>query len=380
MTKVADTFNLCHELLSRGVVTEAQVKEAESRLGGRKRSLQDELIDLGMVSEEDILRVPGENTHLPVVDFRTVEIEPEAIKFLPCLAMQRHNVMPLRVGKDVLVVAMSNPLDLIALDDVARSTGRAIEPVLATRSQIAAVIRRNSGIKDASYDLLKTMAPADAVGVVALISNRAEVEQETPDTPTINLCDLIISDAVKEGASDIHIEPCEDKVVLRYRVDGLLKDVMSIPKILRARVVSRIKIMTGMMDVAEKRKSQDGRISARVGGFQVDLRVSTLPTYFGGKVVMRILDPRAVILDSMMQKMDGNEVCRRLRARLSTGHLPVIMLAAKNDLETELQGIGAGADDYIIKPFDPAHIVAHCGMLLSDGLAAARMVGKLGSQ
>jgi len=299
----SDIFSLKDELLSRGLVTEAQIREAMAHQAGCKRPLQDVLVDLGMVSEDDIFRIIAEKTQLPTVNPLAVQISPEAIKRVPYKMTQRYNIVPLKLEGDTLTVAMSNPLDLIALDDLGKVTGCRIQPVLAKRSQISEAVEHAYGMENAAYDLLNKVRPPEDVEVVLGGKNKKQgesgkrEEEDLPDAPIIRLCNMIITDAIQAGASDIHIEPAENEVILRYRVDGVLRDIMNIPAKLHRKLVSRVKIMTGTMDIAERRKPQDGRARVVVGNRQVDLRISTLPTYFGEKVVIRILDPKAAKLD-----------------------------------------------------------------------------------
>ena len=243
------------------------------------------LVDRGAVSEAQVATARAVRANLPTVDLLEFPIDPMAIGLVPANMCRRHQVLPIALDGDKLTVAMVDPQNLIALDDLRAVTGRLIEPTVATRQDLLAAIDRYLRADDELSDLTSAL-------------EEQSVEQAptapVPDTvddeaPIVRFVNLLISQAIQDHASDIHIEPGEHEVGVRYRIDGVLHQMQSAPKAIQNGVVSRLKIMADI-DIAERRRPQDGRISVAHAGRQIDLRVATLPTVWGEKIVMRILD------------------------------------------------------------------------------------------
>ena len=271
----------------------ASALEKQKQLGGHKQ-LGDLLVSMGYVTERDRVRILGEHWGVEYVDLAETKVPYEIATLVSQDLARRYKVIPLELIGSKLRLAMKNPLDIFATDEIRLITGKEIVPVIATEEDILLAIQesyRNDG--EAVENVLKDFADED----VAVNTGKREddgasledLENAAGEAPVIKLANAIIDRGIAEKASDIHIEPAKDAVKVRYRIDGILIDGLVVPKKAQAALVSRIKIMADM-DISEKRAPQDGRISATVKGKQFDFRVSTLPAVFGEKVVMRVLD------------------------------------------------------------------------------------------
>ncbi len=278
-------------LLDEGMVNREQLEKAiqmQQRSGGHLSSI---LVEQGILSQQQVAKALSIQWGLPVVDLAGLEIDPGAVNVLPQHIAHRHKVLPISRTKTKMKLAISDPLNVVALDDVRLVTGLEIEPVVAAQEDIIAAIGRLYGFGN----LDEAMRQAGAVDLEIPVDDRSEeisiekLRTMVDEAPIVRLVNLIINQGIADGASDIHVEPQRRALQIRYRVDGVLRDVMGPPKAVQPAMVSRIKIMANM-DIAERRLPQDGRIHVVAEGKEFDLRVSTLPTVFGEKVVMRILD------------------------------------------------------------------------------------------
>ncbi len=277
-------------LLDEGMVTREQLEKAiqtQQRGGGHLSSI---LVEQGILSGQQLAKALSIQWGLPVIELAGLEIDPSAVHVLPQHIAQRHKVLPIEKSKTRLKLAISDPLNVVALDDVRLVTGLEIDPVVAAQDDIVGAIGRHYGFGNID----EAMRQAGAIDIELPDDRSEEISIEklrtmVDEAPIVRLVNLIINQAVADGASDIHVEPHRRALQIRYRVDGILRDVMSPPKAVQPAMVSRIKIMANM-DIAERRVPQDGRIHIVVEGKEYDLRVSSLPTVFGEKVVMRILD------------------------------------------------------------------------------------------
>jgi type IV pilus assembly protein PilB len=278
-------------LLDEGLVSREQLDKAihtQQRSGGHLGRI---LVEQGVLTDQQLARVLALQWGLPYVELGSLEIDDTVVKLIPQHLAHRHKVLAIERTRKKLKLAIADPLNVVALDDVRLVTGLEIEPVVAAEEDIlAAITRYYSG----GIDLDEAMRQAVATEVDVPEEKTEDLSVEklrtlTEEAPVVRLVNLIISQAIADGASDIHIEPHRRSVQVRYRIDGLLHDVMTPPKSLQAAIVSRVKIMANL-DIAERRLPQDGRIHVVIENREYDLRVSTLPTVFGEKVVMRILD------------------------------------------------------------------------------------------
>jgi type IV pilus assembly protein PilB len=282
---------LAEILVDEEVVTDTQLDLAVLEQESTGQSLGRTLVNLGFVSERELVSTLARQLGLPFVDLTEFDVDARAATLVSIAVMRRHGVIPIAFSGDRLVVAMSDPSNVVAADDVRTVTGYEIETVVATREDINTALDRFSRLSDeiesVADDLLSQEDEAGDLGDLKAI---------TEEAPIVKFVNLLISQAVADGASDIHIEPGERDLRVRYRIDGVLHEVMRSPRSIQAGVLSRLKIMADM-DIAERRIPQDGRIGVSAQGKQVDLRVSTLPTVYGEKIVMRILDRTAVLLE-----------------------------------------------------------------------------------
>ena len=285
-------------LVKSKLITEDQLKKAlaqQSTAGGR---LGSNLVKLGFLTEEDITSFLSKQYGVPSINLAHFEIDQNVIKLVPAEIAQKHMVIPINRKGSVLTVAMADPSNIFAIDDIKFLSGFKVEPVVAAETSIKNAINKHYDSAGLVKDILQGYDDRE----VATVEEGDEgpdvgdLQRATEDAPVVKLVNLILSDAIKKGASDIHIEPYEKSFRVRYRIDGVLYDTMQPPMKLRAAIISRAKIMA-QLDIAERRLPQDGRIKIRMGQKEIDFRVSTLPTIFGEKVVLRLLDKSNLQLD-----------------------------------------------------------------------------------
>ena len=298
------------KLVQANLIDEDQLRRAREIEKAEGAILTSTLVKLGVITEERLLQFLSELYETPAMNLQDRELEPMVAKLLPAEVASKFQVVPIgRTGR-VLRVAMANPANFFAIDDIKFITGCEVSVYVATEGQIKAAI-------DSLYDSTETMQD-----VINSIQDEVEViEQADEDyesggaeeAPVVKFVNTLIAEAVRRGASDIHIEPYEKKLRVRFRIDGVLYEMMSPPIKMKAAIISRIKIMAEL-DIAEKRLPQDGRIKIRLTKKTIDLRVSTLPTIFGEKVVMRILDKSNLALDLTKLGFDKGALGRFIKA------------------------------------------------------------------
>jgi type IV pilus assembly protein PilB len=294
-------------LVKENLITADQLKQAmahQRQNGGR---LGTALMKLGFVSDDEITEVLSRQYGVPSINLKYYEVDPAVIKLIPQDTAVRYQIVPLsRVGS-TLTIAMIDPTNVFAMDDIKFMTGFNVEPVVASETSVNEAISKFYGEVESGEELSKVMKDlgAEDAGDVELAAEEQEMdlaalEKAADEAPIIKLVNLVLTDAVKRGASDIHIEPYERELRVRFRVDGLLQSVMTPPMKLKDAIASRVKIMA-KLDISEKRLPQDGRIMIkyrREGKIkELDFRVSTVPTLFGEKIVMRLLDKENLRLD-----------------------------------------------------------------------------------
>ncbi len=309
-------------LIEAGIIDEAQLARA---IDEQKRSglmLGAALLKLDFVTESDLVALLHKQLRLPVVDFdHTAPDEGALAKISEDLA-RKYLALPLEVGRKALVVAMADPMNVAAIEDLRFQAGMFIQPVLAAPSQIAAAIERYYHLDTSMNEVIQSIIQRDEDVEVSAVEEQEDREatdvllKEAEGRPIVRLTNWLLHRAVEERASDIHIEPQHDDLVIRLRVDGLLREEQRLPKWTQGAIVSRIKVLANL-DIAEKRQPQDGRLVIEISGRRVDMRVSTLPLTNGEKVVMRIVDQSGggVVLDAL--GLDDRELTRlkRLLAR-----------------------------------------------------------------
>jgi type IV pilus assembly protein PilB len=286
------TKHLDEILLEQGLITQEQLDQAQAEQQKTGKRLGRVLIDLGMVKEQDLVAALASQIGLRYVDLSDASIDGSAASLLPEPVARKYRALPIGYEDEKLLVAMADPANLFALDDIRTITGMEVQPVVATAADIESAIRKYSRM-DESVEAVATEASAAADDDVVELERLAQSAVE--DGPIVKMVNLLITQAIGDRASDIHIEPTERDVRIRYRVDGVLHEVMHSPKNVQAGLISRLKVMADI-NIAERRIPQDGRISLTVGGRSVDLRVATLPTVYGEKIVIRVLDKSSVLL------------------------------------------------------------------------------------
>jgi type IV pilus assembly protein PilB len=283
------TRQLGQLLLEEGKVSPAQLEAAFAEQRRVGHSLGRVLVELGILTEQELVATLAKQIGMPFVDLSDRTIDPTAASRLPLAMAKRHCALPIGYDGDRLVVAMSDPGNVFAVDDVRAVTGMELRPVVATKADVLAAIDRMNRSEDDVGEIVASAAEE------ATVEDLAAVTRIVEEAPIVKLVNLLIQQAVQDRASDIHVEPQERELRIRYRIDGVLHEVMRPPRTIQSGVVSRLKIMADL-DIAERRVPQDGRVALTVGGKGIDLRVATLPTVYGEKVVMRILDKSAVLL------------------------------------------------------------------------------------
>ncbi len=295
---MSNTNRLGELLVREKLISLAQLRQAQEEQQRSGQNLGYTLARLGYISDAEITSFLSQQYRVPTVNLDEYEIDADIVKLVSKDQCERHRVIPLSRGGTSLVVAMADPTNLNAIDDLKFLTGYNIEPVIASETQIVNAIERYYNVGP-SYD--EVMAGFDETEIDFSDAeediNLTELERASEDAPVVKLVNMMLLNAIKKGASDIHIEPYEKKLRVRYRVDGVLIEEMTPPLKLKNAIVSRLKIMSAL-DIAERRLPQDGRIKMKLGkGREMDFRVSVLPTLWGEKIVLRLLDKSNLQLD-----------------------------------------------------------------------------------
>lgn len=287
--------DLVEMLLASGQVTPDEMEAALREQAATGQRLGDILCSLGLVSEEDLTSAMAAELGLEFVDLNTWNIDPQLASVLPEAMARRHQVLPIGYRGEAPLIALANPSDVFALDDLRTLLGSDVCTVVAPSSQVAEYIsrlyRRDEETEAAAKSALSQSSPEQS-GIIELTDLHAAVE----DAPIVKYVNLILRQALQERASDVHIEPAADDFRIRFRIDGVLHDITRGPKAIQGGVTTRLKVMADL-DIAEHRLPQDGRITITAGAREIDLRVATLPTVHGEKVVMRVLDKSNATLD-----------------------------------------------------------------------------------
>ncbi|HDZ76925.1 MAG TPA: type II secretion system protein GspE [Candidatus Omnitrophica bacterium] len=288
-------------LLREGVINSVQLQEAmeEQRVTGRP--LGDILVQKKIVSEEDVVILLSEQLKIPYIDLNFYSVEKSVLRLVAEKTARKYDVMPLFKIGDTLTVAMRDPLDLNIVDHITRVVNCNIEPVFATTTAIRGAIDKYYGAGLKPFEqVIEDIKAVDETGgdrekESAKIEKKRSSMRIAQETPIVKLVNSFIEDAVENGASDVHFEPADEALFVRYRIDGVLYDVTAPPRKFQDAIISRVKIMANM-DIAEKRLPQEGRIQLKVKEKDIDLRVSTFPTIYGENLVIRILDRSSAIL------------------------------------------------------------------------------------
>ncbi len=279
-------------LVEMGVCSELEINDALAKqMDSDTRPIGEILIEAEACSAEDVARAMAEQHDVRYVDLEAMDIPPAVGEMVARDIAQDNKLIPVARRDNILTVAMVNPLDLGAIDNLRFSTGLQIEPAVASEAQIEKALEEVWGVSESSLDSMLGEMTED----IAYRMLDEEGDDETDDAPVIRFVTQIIQNAISADASDIHVEPMADRLQIRYRIDGVCVNMDPAPKRLQGPVIQRLKIMAGLM-VEEKRRPQDGRIKAKIGEKAIDLRVSTLPAVYGESVVMRLLDSESLKL------------------------------------------------------------------------------------
>jgi type IV pilus assembly protein PilB len=293
-------------LVEQGLITNEQLEEALEKHRNSSKSLGRVLIDLGLILESHLVRALSEQVGLEFVDLTEYAVDVSATGLLPEALARRYKALPIGERDGRLLVAMSDPANVYALDDIRAMTNRDVQPVVATAGDIEQAIRKYTTMGEGVEQLA-----SDAASQVE--EDVGEVAAALEEAPIVKLVMAIMTQAIGDRASDVHIEPNERDVRIRFRVDGVLHEVMRPAKNIQNGLISRLKVMADL-NIAERRVPQDGRMSIRAGGKTLDLRVATLPTVYGEKVVIRVLDksqslielPRLGLLDDSYKRFESS--------------------------------------------------------------------------
>lgn len=275
-------------LMDAGVITQQQLEKALNVQKTTKERLGKALINLGYVTEEALIEALEFQLGVPRVRLARGTVQQDATALIPQTLAERYNIVPVKKQGRKLMLAMIDPTNFYAIDDVRTVSGLEVVPVIATEKEILRAINESYGVQALVDKASSIIGQEDIVSMADL--------QTADEAPVISIVNTVISQAIRERASDIHIEPTDAALRVRYRIDGALREFFSFPIRTHALLISRIKIMSAL-DISEKRLPQDGRINYTEDGRDIDLRVSTLPTVLGEKIVMRILDKESIIID-----------------------------------------------------------------------------------
>ena len=292
-------------LVAEGLVKQEELQRALAEQKGTTEKLGSVLVRLKLVNEEQLTGFLSRQYGIPSITLSQLDIDPGILRLVPPQIAKKYEVLPVKRAANTLTLAMADPTNVFALDDVSFMTNLQVLPVVASQAAIRRAIERNYENQGAAITDVLTELSEDQVGNVEVVDDDEdgggkvdvfELKESADEAPVVKLVNMVLVDAIQKGASDIHWEPYEKAFRVRFRIDGVLHEMLTPPKRLESAIVSRLKIMSSL-DIAERRVPQDGRIKLRYHAREIDFRVSVLPTIFGEKAVLRILDKDALQLD-----------------------------------------------------------------------------------
>ncbi len=366
-------------LLAAGHISKDQLEESLEKQGQEKppRPLGKVMVDLGFVEEKIVAAALSSQMGLRFVELETYRVNPEAVATISEPFVRRYKALPIDINhdKNALVVAMADPTNVLALDDLQIMTGYSIEQVVVSEEELDRLVDKLWKIGDSMGDVFddddEDEEDSKELGAVTEVVDEA---------PVVKLVNLIISQAIRDRASDIHVEPAEKELQVRYRIDGVLHDVMTVPRRIQNGVVSRLKIM-GEINIAERRIPQDGRTSMVVDGKAIDLRIASCPTVYGEQIVMRILDKSSVLIQIEDLGLD-EDVLKMYKASYTRPHGMILVtgptgsgktttlyatLNAVNDSERKILTLEDPVE-YRLGGINQTQINAKAGLTFSTGL------------
>jgi type IV pilus assembly protein PilB len=281
-------------LLEKGIITQEQLKNALAMQKSTGKKLGEILISQNLISEAKMAEVLQEQLGIPFVDLNKVALDPKLTEYVPFILAKRHSLIPIKLEDGKLYIAMEDPLDFAAIDDVKRVSRMDVVPVISFGEAIKNAVHRLYSMEYAERAVQDYTKEAKLEQLAQEVQN-SPLDDDVSNAPVVRLVNSIIQQAVNMEASDIHVEPLDNETRIRFRIDGMLQKILTIPKYVHPALVTRIKIM-GNMDIAERRLPQDGRVDMRISERDIDVRISTMPTIHGEKVVLRILDQTNFLL------------------------------------------------------------------------------------
>jgi type IV pilus assembly protein PilB len=290
-----DILLILERMVTTGILTKEQVRKAQEQSKVTGVGLDKILIKDGFVSEEDLIMAVAEEKGIPYMDLKDYLIDIDTLNLVPEKLAKEKNIIPLFKIGNTLTIAMSEPQDLMTIDQIRLRSGLDVEAVLSTPTAIANAIDQFYGASGTMEEVLGSIEDQGLIKTSEDMGVKA-LEELAQEAPVVKFVNMLIMEAVKDRASDIHLEPEENFLRIRFRIDGVLQEISSPPKHIQAAIISRIKVLS-KMDIAEKRKPQDGQLQMRVENRNIDVRASTFPTIYGENVVLRILDKANVILE-----------------------------------------------------------------------------------
>jgi general secretion pathway protein E len=308
-TDRAPKKSLGEMLVEEKLITPAQLESAQTLLRQQGGKLGDILLNQGLVKDEQLAIVLSIQLNLPLIDLKRHTVQPHALRLIPEEMARKRALIPLDIVNDSLMVVMADPEDVRTIEDVKAQTKMRVEVALGVRSDIERAIDLNYRSSGAIEKQVSKFAPAST-------DKTEDIATLTARTPIAETLDLLIAQAVKDRASDVHIEPQEDRLRIRYRIDGILHDMFSFPLNIHSSLVSRVKILSEM-DISEQRRPQDGQFSIKIGGNEVDIRAATMETPYGERVTLRILD-KSLALFTLTELGFQSDVLNKYRTMLKS--------------------------------------------------------------
>jgi type IV pilus assembly protein PilB len=295
------------------LVTRSQVEDARARLNGADNAV-DRLIKDGIISDADVSRTLAAQAHMDWIDISSMVIPPQIIKQIRAEEARRFKVIPVALSETGLIVAVGDPLDIDTIDSLSFLLQRELELVCTSPQKIREALIKYYGTADEAADVLQEKIGVDIDLGLEIGDGTEAIGSNETDAPIIRMVSMLLIEAHRLGASDIHLEPMDKKFRVRFRIDGVLQEMQAPPKRLQSAILSRLKIMTASMSIAEKRLPQDGRIQVKIKKKPIDLRVSTIPTNHGESIVMRVLDKSSLLfgLPELGFFSDDQEIFERL--------------------------------------------------------------------
>ena len=366
-------------LISTGAISREQLEQAVELQKGTKQRLGDVLIQNGFITEKSLIDALKIQLGIEFIDLTKVSLPIELAKFVPKNIARRFCVVPVRAAADTLYLAMSDPLDFVAQEEVKAASRKRVIPMIATRKAVEQAIGRLYS-NEGTAKIVEEMKREVGVDIDAAPRPAAREQQEGNSAPTIQFVNALIERAFDERASDIHLEPQAEEMVVRMRVDGLLHQMLTVPADLKNMVVSRLKIM-GSMDIAERRVPQDGHTTVQVRGHVIDLRISTIPTVYGEKLVLRLLDKSSQNLTKTGLGFEGRDLEKYEALLKNSGGVILLvgptgsgksttMCVMLQDLDREEVNIVTLEDpvEYYIPGVNQCQINEKTGMTFASGL------------